>query len=395
MKALIVGGGIGGLASALALRLRGWDVAVFEQAAALTEVGAGLQISPNGMRVLAGLGVADAVQSQGFAPEAIELRLGASGRGIFRLPLRDTALQRWGAPYIHIHRADLVAALVQRLDEVAPGAVHLGQNVSAYESAPKPRLHVAGAWQDADLIIGADGLHSAIRRQMLGPSQPRYTGNLAWRAVLPIEDMQHPPPPTACVWAGQGRHAVTTLLRGGTMVNFVGMVETPEPSEEGWRIQGTRADVAADFPDWHPTIAEIIGRAETFHRWALFERSALPRWSEGAVALMGDAAHAMLPSMAQGAVQALEDAWLLAAHVSAGIDLPSGLKAYYAQRISRVSRIQKGSLTNARIFHLASPLGSLAFYTPMSIAAMLTPNLFHKRQDWVYSYDVTALAPLG
>lgn len=385
MRAAIVGAGVGGLATAIALRLRGLHVTVFERAPELTEIGAGLQISPNGMRVLSALGVGEAVAAIAFKPEAIEMRLGVSGRRVFRLDLAQE-VARWGASYIHIHRADLVDILAARLHELAGDVVRLNTQVQGY--ADGTSLIHTGGLEAFDLIVGADGLHSALRTQMHGRSKPRYTGNLAWRAVVPKERLKDLPPPTACIWAGHKRHAVTTYIRQGTLVNFVGMVEEPEPSEEGWRIEGTREDVLRDFGGWCPTIDGILNAADTFHRWALFDRPPLPYWSDAGVVLIGDAAHPMLPSMAQGAVQALEDAWLLAAHLDKFPDRAAALAAFYRHRIDRVTRIQRGSVTNARIFHKASGLGRSLFYTPLGIVAAIAPRLFHRRQDWVYAYDI-------
>ncbi|WP_299285486.1 FAD-dependent monooxygenase [uncultured Tateyamaria sp.] len=395
MKALIAGGGIGGLASAIALRLRGWDVSVFEQAPALSELGAGLQISPNGWRVLDGLGVVPHLEHAVFEPDAIEMRMGRSGRQVFHLPMKTCARERWGAPYTQIHRADLADALAARLATLAPDAVQTGRVVTAFaqtDSTATLRFDDGGT-ADGDCIIGADGLHSAIRTQMLGPDRPRYTGNMAWRAVVPVDALGDlAPPPTACVWAGDRRHGVTTQLRAGTLANFVGMVEQAEPAREGWRIEGSKADAQAAFAGWHPVISTLIAKADTLNRWALFDRAPLPRWHDRRVGLMGDAAHPMLPSMAQGAVQALEDAWVLADALSDATSVDAGFARYFNARIARTSRIQKGSAANARIFHKGSALGRVGFYGPMAIGARLVPGLIHARQDWVYRYDArTAL----
>lgn len=392
MKIVIAGGGIGGLATAIACALRGHAVSVHEQAPALSEIGAGLQISPNGWKVLKALGVVDRLRLTAFEPEAIEMRMGRSGRPVFRLPMKGYAKERWGAPYMHVHRADLVDALAARLAEISPNAVHTGQTVTGYEKiGARAALKVGGTAEEGDVIVGADGLHSVIRTQILGPDQPIYTGNVAWRAVVPVDALgAYAPPPTACVWAGNKRHAVTTRLRGGTLANFVGMVETPDPGPEGWRIEGSRADVQADFHGWHPTITRLIAEAPLLNKWALFDRAPLPRWHDGPVVLLGDASHPMLPSMAQGAVQALEDAWVLAACLDAGhADIPAALQAFRDARIDRVSRIQTGSRANARLFHRATWLGRVGFYGPMAIGARLAPGLIHARQDWVYRHDVT------
>ncbi|MEP1963363.1 FAD-dependent monooxygenase [Tateyamaria sp.] len=393
MKALIVGGGTGGLACGIALALQGWRVSVLEQAPALTEIGAGLQISPNGFKVLQALGVTKGMQATLFEPEAMEMRMGRSGRSVFRLPLKGYAKKRWGAPFIHIHRADLVAALQSRLLDLQADAIETGCHVESYtQTADSATLTLAdGSTRAGDIAIGADGLHSVIRAQMLGPDQPRYTGNIAWRAVVPVTALgEHVPPPSACVWVGDKQHAVTTRLRAGALVNFVGMVETEERARESWDATGKRTQAQADFADWATEICTVIAKAQTLHRWALFDRAPLPRWHDGRIALLGDAAHPMLPSMAQGAVQALEDAWVLAAKLAQGNTPDAAFSTYFDERIERTARVQKGSATNAALFHKATTLGALAFYGPVGIAARLRPDAFHARQDWVYHCDVTA-----
>lgn len=390
MKILVAGGGIGGLAAAIALLQRGHTVRVFEQAPALAEVGAGLQISANGWRVLEALGVTEAIRDTLFEPEAIEMRIGRSGRQVFSLPVRAVSRSRWGAPYVHIHRADLQNALLDRLHALSPDALRVDARMVGYtQDDEQVSVDLAdGSRHDADLLIGADGLHSTIRRQMLGPGNPRYTGNIAWRAVVPVEALgATAPPPTACIWVGDGRHAVTTRLQAGRLANFVGMVERPEPAEEGWRVEGTRAEAEADFAGWHPTIAALIAAAPRLLRWALFDRAPLPRWSEGGVTLLGDAAHPMLPSMAQGAVQALEDAWILADLLDRVRDRGAALEAYEQLRLPRTARIQRGSAANARLFHHAAPWKGPAVYGAMGIGARLFPNAMLARQDWVYGYD--------
>lgn len=392
MKVLIVGGGIGGLASGVALALRGWQVSVLEQAPALSEIGAGLQISPNGWKVMQALGVTERLQTSLFEPQAIEMRLGRSGRSVFRLPMKGYAKARWGAPFIHMHRADLVAALEARLLGLQSDAIETGCRVLSYaqDSATVTLTLADGRTRAGDIVIGADGLHSVIRAQMLGPDKPRFTGNVAWRAVVPVAALgNYAPPPSACVWVGDKRHAVTTRLRAGTLANFVGMVETSEPVQESWRATGKKAEAQAAFDGWAPEIGTLIAQAKTMHKWALFDRAPLPRWHEGRAVLLGDAAHPMLPSMAQGAVQALEDAWVLAAKLAQQGAPGAAFGDFFNTRIARTAQVQKGSAANAQLFHRASALGTYAFYGPVGIAARLRPDAFHARQDWVYGHDVT------
>ncbi|MBU1286547.1 MAG: FAD-dependent monooxygenase [Alphaproteobacteria bacterium] len=393
MKILIAGGGIGGLTTALALTQFGHDVVVLEQAEALGEVGAGLQLSPNGMKVFEALGMSDRIAAQAFQPEGIEMRMGQSGRIVFDIPLGLRAADRWGAPYLHIHRADLINALSAELAERAPAAVRLGARIASYaQDGQTVTVELEdGTFVDGGVLVGADGIHSVVRRQMLGPDKPRFTGNVAWRAVVPIELLGDDlPPPTACAWVGKGRHAVTYRLRGGALANFVGVVEHDGWEVESWSGEGLLEDALADFAGWHPVILKMIRKADVLNRWALFDRPSLPRWHDGRVVLMGDACHPMLPFLAQGAVMAVEDAWVLAARLSAGGDVSVALEAYEADRQGRTAAIQAGARNNAKLFHRHNPITQLATYGPMWLAGRAAPEFVHSRNDWIYGHDVTA-----
>jgi salicylate hydroxylase len=386
MKAVIVGGGIGGLAAAIALKQTGWTVTVLEQAHVIQDVGAGIQISPNGCHVLQALGVLNSVKARAFLPQALELRLGVSGRQVFNIPLQAHSQKRWGNDYLHVHRADLITSLLERLDEIAPSAVSTSQRVIRYNNlADHVRIETTSDSHQADLLVGADGIHSVIQAQMLGPNDARYTGNVAWRAVVPSEKLGDLlPPPTACVWAGSRRHAVTYRLAGGSLVNFVGVVEQTQWKNESWTERGSQEELAADFSGWHPTITNIIKNAPDVYRWGLFDREPLSQWSDGRVPLLGDACHPMLPFQAQGASCALEDAWELAQTLGQQ-DIPNALESYFNKRIGRASKIQKASRANMGRFHHGNPLA----YAPMFIAGRFLPKYVHSRQDWIYGHNVT------
>lgn len=392
MRILIAGGGIGGLAAALAFLKAGHDVVVLERAPEISEVGAGLQITPNGMKVLDALGVSARVARDAFRPRAQELRLGRSGTRIFSVPLREASQARWRGEYLHIHRADLVEALQGALSDRAPGALRLGCQVMAYETVADgvTAILASGERVPGDLLVGADGIHSSVRRQMLGPDTPRFTGNIAWRAVVPVSKLgDYPPPETACVWAGKRRHAVTYRLRRGSLANFVGVVECAESADESWTAVGAREQALNDFRGWNPVILRIIDEAPLLLRWSLFDRPELARWSEGRVALLGDACHPMLPFLAQGAVMAIEDAYVLAREVSRAVDVAAALEAYEAIRKPRTSRVQKTARDNAALFHRSNALYQLGTYSPMWLAGKLFPDVVHGRHDWVYGADVT------
>lgn len=396
MKAIIAGGGIGGLTAALCLVHFGWDVEVLEQSPELGDVGAGIQLSPNAMKVYAALGLVAALERAAFRPEAISLRMGESGMRLLSSALGKKAEVRWGAPYLHCHRADLINVLQEALAETGAASVSLGQSVQAYrQDGDDVSVQLAsGEVRQASVLIGADGIHSVIRAQMLGSDSPVFTGNVAWRAVVPVARLgQHAPDPAATAWMGRGKHAVTYLLRGGQLANLVAVVERDDWTMEGWREPGDKAAALADFDGWHPIVTRLLEETDTLYRWALFDRPPLAQWTDGYVALLGDAAHPMLPFMAQGAAMAIEDAWALAAHLSRNENKTDALVAYQAVRHKRASTVQAASRANAKTFHQCTLAGQLKTYGPMWLAGHIWPAIGRMRQDWVYGYDiVSALA---
>ena len=396
LKLLIVGGGIGGLTAALACADAGHDVILFEQAEEFSEVGAGLQIPPNAMKVLTALGAAGRVSRDAVRPLSLRMRYGvaAQDRMIFDVPLGAPAEQRWGAPYLHIHRADYIEALLDLVRERPNIEVRPGQIVTDIHSdEDRVRLTLSsGAQQEGDGLIGADGLHSVVRSQLHGAETPRFTGNIAWRTTVPVRDLGADAPDTvACVWVGPGRHAVTYRLRGGSLVNFVGVVETKNAGTESWDNRGSKADAKADFEGWHPTITRILDLAseDALFRWSLFDRAPLPFWSRGRVTLLGDAAHPMLPFFAQGAAMATEDAWILARSLADAETVAEAFQTYEAARLPRTRRVQAASRGNMKTFHRRGAVEQLLNYGPMTVAGRIAPQLIRKRLDWLYAADVT------
>lgn len=391
MKAIISGGGIGGLTAALCCVHHGIEVSVIERAPRLGELGAGIQVPPNAMKVFEALGLETALSNIGFQPQSIEARMGQSGLHLFDIPLAHTAVERWGSAYLHIHRADYIAVLEAALRDKAPQTLRLDAEVSGYrQDADGVCVTLAnGDTLNADILIGADGIHSCVRETMLGVQKPTFTGNVAWRAVVPTDRLEQPPHPTACVWMGRGKHCVTYLLRRGELANFVGVVERDDWTMESWTERGSAADALADFEGWHSTLTGMLSEAEALYRWALFDRAPLEKWVDGRVALLGDAAHPMLPFMAQGAAMAVEDAWVIARHLSSGKNVESALHAYQAMRRDRADAAQAGSRANAKTFHKRTRLAQMATYGPMWLAGKLAPSLIHARQDALYGYDVT------
>ena len=386
MKILISGGGIGGLTAALCFLHHGHQVQVLERAARLRSLGAGIQLPPNAMKVFAALGLAKTLDALAHRPTAIEARIGQSGRPLLHIPLREAATARWGAPYLHIHRADYIAVLAKALRAQSPNAVRLGAAITRYKQLPG-RVEVQLAnnkIMSGDVLIGADGIHSRIAQQIQDAEEPIFTGNVAWRALVPMAKLgDDAPPPSACVWLGAGRHCVTYRLRRGTLANFVGVVERDDWQIDKWRTGGTPAQALADFENWHPTITRILREAKTLHRWALFDRPPLEKWVDDRVALLGDAAHPMLPFMAQGAAMAVEDAWVVAQKLSANMPIKTALQAYQTTRFGRACTAQAGARRTAKIFHQPG------FYAPLWLLGKIAPAAIIKRQTAFYAHDVT------
>ena len=388
MKIVVAGGGIGGLCAGIALAKVGYDVELIERAQALTDVGAGIQLSPNATKGLAGLGVLEAVAQVASAPASLEMRIGRTGKKVFSIPIAQESRKRYGAPYFHVHRADLIEIL-RRAAVFAGVTVRLGARVSAYvRDADALRVGLdTGAIIPCDLLVGADGVRSTVRRQMLGEQEPRYTGAVAWRMTVPA-DVAPDLPHAAIVWAGPGRHAVTYRIRRGELINFVGVVETEKWRGESWDQPGDPLELVSDFGDWAPPIPDIIAAAGPCFVWALFDRDPLPRWSEERVVLLGDACHPMPPFQAQGAAMAIEDAIVLAKCLQADGVSPVSLTHYERLRKTRTSRVLASARANMGVFHRSNAITQAATYAPMKLADRLFPAFMRSRQDWIYGYDV-------
>ena len=379
---IVAGAGLGGLTLALCLARAEFSVTVLEQANALGEVGAGVQISANGARVLYHLGLAEALQAVAFKPERGEMRHWQSGETLSSRPLGQASEAAFGFPYFHLHRADFHAVLADALAAVAPGSVHLGAKVTGFSQsgAGVTVTTEAGESVSGDVLVGCDGIHSAIRTQLFGPDAPRFTGCVAWRAIVPVGAL---PPghvrPVSSNWIGRGGHFVHYYVRRGELVNCVGIIEQDEWQAESWSSEGAMAGFLDDFKDWHEDVQILMRQAESCYRWGLFDRDPMPKWSQGRVTLLGDACHPMLPFMAQGAVMAIEDANTLAQCLaSAAAAYPSALQRYEYLRRERTATVQQMSRDNIQFFHNAD-IPNLAERMSSHRAAHL----------WLYSFDVT------
>ncbi|GGA27813.1 FAD-dependent monooxygenase [Neptunicoccus cionae] len=388
-RANIAGAGIGGLTAALALAQQGIKVCVFEQAPALGEVGAGLQLSPNAMKVLTHLGLGEPLQQVAFAPELARIKDGITGRDLVRLPLKDQCEAVYGAPYLHVHRADLHEILENAARQLGV-QIKTGSTVTGYTTSG---LRVDGNEEQADLNIGADGIRSAITAQMHPKFAPRFTGQLAWRGTVPTANLPDGLiPPDATVWVGRGAHVVTYYLRGGSLVNFVAVEERDDWQNPSWRERGDPADLLARFAGWHGDLQTLFEAVDATYLWALFDRPQLPNWSDGTTGLLGDACHPTLPLMAQGAALAIEDACVLAGCASRSVsDVAAALEQYTRLRKPRATQLQARARRNAVLFHLDGPFQGAVPRLKLSIAGHLPDRLGLRPFDSIYGYDATQL----
>lgn len=394
----VIGAGIGGLAAATALAQRRARVTVYEAAPALGEVGAGIQVAPNGVAVLEALGMRDAVERVASLPEAVELRDGRDGRRVARLALGAACVGRYGRPYWHLHRADLAAALADAARE-AGVALRLGARVAEVAGSSEGQalrvLTEGGAAEPAEVVIAADGLRSAVRAGWFAGTPPRFTGHVAWRAVLEAERL-----PAGLVAAeatvvmGPGRHVVTYPLRGGRQVNVVAVEERDTWTAEGWSHADDPAAPARAFAGWGAGVPELLAAVEETFLWGLFDHPPLPVWARGRLALLGDACHPTLPYLAQGATMALEDAWVLAAELDVARTPERGLMAYEARRAPRTARVQRAAARSGRIYHLRGAARGLA-HLGLRAASAMAPDALSGRFDWLYGADVTSARATG
>lgn len=359
----IIGGGIAGLTTALSLAKYGLASTVHERAASFDEVGAGIQLSPNAMRVLSELGLQEALEGTAVAPARIVLHDGRTSGVLAELPLADAARTTDDAPYLVIHRADLQSALVE--------ACEADRNITVERGSHRPKD------VNAPCVLAADGVHSVWREAVRGPSKARYTGHVSWRTTHPVTSPE--PQPITRVWFGPQAHLVDYPIRSGRERNLVAIARRASPPADDYSVS---SDLLSAFRAWHPALLARLAEQESWTPWPLNGVDPDAAWVTDKVALIGDAAHAMLPFLAQGGAMAIEDAWVLATKLATYADHAEAFKAYEAARKPRVSRVWKEAAKNGRIYHMNGPL-ALA----RNMALKLQPgSALLARYDWVYDW---------
>lgn len=389
MKIIVVGAGLGGLTTAACLIRAGHDVEVYEQAPVLSEVGAGIQISANPMHVLADLRLKDQIMAVGVRPGAYVFRLHDTGEELQRFNLAADHERMHGQPYNQIHRADLHEIIANKVLELKPSAIHLNKRATHFvEGDNNVEVFFAdGGRAKADLLIGADGLKSAVRKQMFGDQPATYTGDGAWRITVPIDRLSEIRlEQVMSVFMGPGGHCVCYYLRAGKLLNFVGCIETDEVSEESWTAHFPKDRLRRDVKGWHPAIQAIVDAADEdgCYRWSLHNRSPIRDWSTKRVTILGDAAHPTLPYLAQGAAMAIEDAAVLTRALNMEKSIPAALQLYQRNRIDRTARVVLTSTDNRRLFHLPSAEEMRREFANRKEG--------EDRNAWLYSYNPLTVA---
>lgn len=391
---LIAGAGIGGLTAALALLRAGHEVRVLEQAKQLGEVGAGLQLTPNATRALHLLGLADPLADIAAVPSGKEIRLWSTGQAWRLFDLGDDSLAQYGYPYYMVYRPDLHRILVEAVSAFAPNLIELNARCERFEDRGDSVLLTLadGTTRTGRALVGADGVHSAIRKQLFGDAPAAYSGCMAWRGVIPIERLAHRlTSPVGTNWVGPGRHVIHYPLRGGKLMNFVGIVETDRWVAESWTEKGSHDECHTDFVGWHEDVHTLIQHVDVPYRWALMSRQPLLRWTENVVTLLGDACHPTLPFLTQGAAMAVEDGFLLARAVNESDSIKAALRRYEAARIKRTGDIVRASTEAGKRFHnpeLANAEGAAAY-----VDREWSPERVAQRYEWLFRYRVDG-APL-
>jgi len=384
MRILIAGAGIGGLTAAACLLKNGHQVRVFEQAQALGEIGAGVQISANAVKVLFELGLREALEQVAVRPRAFYFRRFDTGELLHQIPLAEQHEEANGAPYYHIHRADLHALLARKVFDLDPRCIALNARAERFtEDARGVTLHLGdGTTAHGDVLIGADGIKSAVRRQIVGDTPVSYTGDVAWRAViqasrLPAGLMER----GVTVWCGPKRHAVMYFLRAGSLVNFGGCVERERAGDESWTLRRPWEELKADFIGWHGDVQQVIDAIDrdSCYQWALNNRAPVENWSTARATLLGDAAHPTLPYMAQGVAMAIEDAAVLARCLDDSVVPAQALALYQRNRIARTTRIVQESTGMRLLYRIEDPEEMRRSFKER--------NLSKSRSEWLYSYD--------
>jgi salicylate hydroxylase len=389
-RVAIIGGGIGGATAACALAQAGLEVSVYEAAPELKEIGAGVALHPNAMRVLRMIGVEDAVRGVAGRSEYAVTCDGRTGRTISRISRAQQAAT-YGLAGATVHRADLLDVIAAALPT---GSVTLGKRcatVQSHDDVAVARFE-DGSEIEADIIIGADGIHSRVRKALFGPDDPTFTGKICYRSVVPVDAITGAKPSTDnAQWLGPHGTIVLYPLRGNQLVNVVAHYDDEHYRHESWINECDRQEVLDRYAGWHESLLRVFAAGDTWYKWALYDRDPIPRWTQGRITILGDAAHPMLPYLGQGACQAIEDGAVLATALQAEPDDPQqGLQRYERTRRPRASRVVLAARERGVSNHLSSPLAARKRDVTIALRKRFGRDTEGRGAGWIPEYDATS-----
>ena len=389
LKIGIVGGGIGGLALSISLKKIGFEVTVFERSDNISTYGAGVQLSPNGFKVLRDLGVEKEIDCSSYSPKRIVIRNGINNKYISEIKLGSIATNRYNANFVQIHRSDLIEILYQK-------AVNLGVEFNFGSSAQikstsknSPIVCVKQGNYEFDVAVGADGVHSTTREGFFKRGAPQFLRQVAYRATIPLEKVADELcEPEVKILVGPGRHIVLYPLISRSLLNIVLCQDERVWSSDGWSVPADVTELSQAFGSFKG-IETILNGISSLNKWGLFGYKNPSHWNSGRVVLLGDACHPMLPYLAQGANQALEDAISLAYFLSPkfGVSVSSGLEGYSKNRRSRILKVQRAASRNAKLYHLSEGPGRFISHSGLKLVSHFMPNFLLSQFDWLYGYN--------
>ena len=388
LRIALIGGGIGGLAAALALTRRGFNPKVYEQSNEIKEIGAGIQVTPNSAKVLRALGLEDELKSWAFEPQTMVTRDSITGREVSRIQAMRANQAQFGAGWYQLHRADLFNMLARALP---PDIVETNRRCVGVETSDRGATisFADGAQEEVDVVVGCDGIHSTVRNSLYGADDARFTGHLCWRALVPTTSLPAEfVAPDLTIWMGERGHVVTYYVRRGELVNIVAMREGETWVEESWSVMSDATEMLGAFPGVHPDLRKILEQVQQCYKWGLFDRDPLPRRTKGCATLLGDAAHPMQPYLAQGAAMSIEDGYVLAREIARSPNnVPAALSVYEAERRPRTGQVQLTTRVQGGIYNYRSPWSKLKARLGFDPLGKARADLLKK--DWIFAYDPT------
>jgi salicylate hydroxylase len=390
LKITVVGAGLGGLVAAIAARRSNFEVQVFEQTRVFRDIGAGIQMGPNAVKTLRALELEDGLVRFGAMPRNHIGRNWRSGRTLFRSATHSACVERFGVPFYQVQRSDLHTHLRNALPDACI------QVDRRFESMRQDKDVVVARFSDgteveSDVLIGADGIHSAVKTSLVGPDSPRFTGVICWRGqALANQLPKGLIPPDSLNWMGPGGCVVHYYVRPGELVNWIAHRTTDVWAEEAWSVPGDKQELMQAFEGWHPSLLQLFEATEECFKWAIFDRDPLPFWSKERTTLLGDAAHPMLPFLAQGGAMAMEDGLVLTQALRQhDDDVPFALRRYEAVRKERATKVQMGSRARASICQVSSPFQQFRRDAAYLLHQLLRPGSAIQKADWIYGYDAS------